>query len=190
MQCPFQTYTVTNVSGHKATISSTTASGDYAERNTCPATLKAGQQCAIDITFKPTAAGTRNGAVTLADDSPGSPTQTIPLYGTGETLALGFTPASVNFGSVTVGSSGSAIATLTNDGSAPVAISGISIAPAHRTFTQINTCPPTLAVQQTCTITIVFTPPDIFTYKATLSVGNSAGAAATLKLSGTGLDQS
>jgi hypothetical protein len=97
--------------------------------------------------------------------------------------------ASVNFGSVSVGSGGSAIVTLTNDGSARVAISGISIAPTSHTYTQTNTCPPTLAVQQTCTIMIVFTPPDVFTYKATLSVGNSAGAAATLKLSGTGLDQ-
>jgi hypothetical protein len=184
-----QTVTVSNVSGHPATFSSIAASGDYAETNTCPATLEAGQQCAIDVTFKPTGAGTRNGAVTLADDSPGSPTQTIALSGTGETLAFGFTPASVNFGGVLVGSSGSAIATLTNDGSAPVAISGISIAPTNHTYTQTNTCPPSLAVQQTCPITIVFTPPDVFTYKATLSVGNSAGAAATLKLSGTGLDQ-
>ena len=37
-------------------------------------------------------------------------------------------------------------------------------------------------------ITIVFTPPDVFTYNATLSVTNSAGSAATLSLSGTGLN--
>jgi hypothetical protein len=73
-----KTVTVSNVSGHAATFSSIAASGDYAETNTCPATLEAGQQCTINVTFKPTAAGTRNGAVTLADDSPGSPTQTIP----------------------------------------------------------------------------------------------------------------
>lgn len=183
-----QTVTASNVSAHAAAFSSIAASGDYAETNTCPATLNPGQQCAISVTFKPTVTGTRNGAVKLVDNSPGSPTQTIVLDGTGETLALGFAPASVNVGGVAVGSSAAAIATLTNDGSASVSISGIAIAPANRTFTQTNTCPPTLAVQKTCTIQVVFTPPDVSTYKATLSVGNSAGAATTLKLSGTGLD--
>jgi hypothetical protein len=77
---------------------------------------------------------------------------------------------------------------LTNDGAAPVNITGIAIAPANGTFTQTNNCPSTLSVQQTCTITITFTPPDVFTYAATLSVTSSAGGAAKLPLSGTGLD--
>jgi hypothetical protein len=119
---------------------------------------------------------------------PRQPDADHALNGTGVKLALGFTPASINAGSVAVGSSGTAIAILTNDGAAPVAISGIAIAPADGTFTQTNTCPPSLAVQQTCTIQIVFRPPDVFTYDATLSVTNNAGAPATLPLSGVGLD--
>jgi len=79
-------------------------------------------------------------------------------------------------------------ATLTNDGTSSVNITGSSISPANRTFTQTNNCPATLGVQQTCTYTIVFTPPDVFAYTATLSVTNSAGSAATLALSGTGLN--
>jgi hypothetical protein len=43
-------------------------------------------------------------------------------------------------------------------------------------------------VQQTCTFQTTFTPPDIFTYKATLSIKNSAGGSATLGASGTGLN--
>jgi hypothetical protein len=126
--------------------------------------------------------------VTLKDNSPGSPTQTIRLTGTGETLALGFTPASLNLGSVVVGSSITQSATLTNDGTAAVNITGIAISPADGTYTQTNNCPTTLGVQQTCAFQIVFTPPDVFTYKATLSISNSAGAAASLLLSGTGLN--
>ena len=79
---------------------------------------------------------------------------------------------------------------MTNDGAAPVAISGIAIVPANRTFTQTNTCPASLAVQKTCTIQIVFKPPDVFEYDATLSVTNNAGSPATLPLSGVGLDGS
>jgi hypothetical protein len=183
-----QTVTVTNVSSHSVTFSSITSSGDYPESNTCPTTLTASQNCTITVTFTPTASGTRNGAITLKDNSPGSSSQTISLTGTGETLALGFTPSSLNMGSVVVGSSVSMNATLTNDGSASVNITGISISPADNTYTQTNNCAASLGVQQSCTFQIVFTPPDVFTYKATLSVSNSAGKAATLALTGTGLN--
>ena len=126
--------------------------------------------------------------MTLKDNCPGSSVQTISLTGTGEALALGFNPASLNLGSVTVGSSITLSATLTNDGAAAVNITGVSISPADGTFTQTNNCPATLNVQQTCTFQITFTPPDVFTYNATLSVTNSAGAAETLPLTGIGLD--
>jgi hypothetical protein len=185
---PTQTVTVTNVSTHSVTFTSIASSGDYSQTNTCPTTLTTGQKCTITVTFKPTAAGTRKGTVTLRDNCPGSTSQTISLTGTGEALALGFTPASLNFGSVVVGSSLTQSATLTNDGAAPVNLTGFAISPADGTYTQTNNCPTTLAAQQTCNFLIVFTPPDVFTYNATLSITNSAGAAATLPLSGTGVD--
>jgi N-acetylneuraminic acid mutarotase len=185
---PPQTVTVTNVSNHSVKFSSIATSGEFSQSHTCPPTLASGQNCTITVTFTPTVAGTQNSAVTLKDNCPGSPKQTISLTGTGETLALGFTPASLNLGSVAVGSSITQSATLTNDGSAPVNLTGYSVSPADGTFTQTNNCPATLNVQQTCTFQITFKPPDVFTYNATLSVTNSAGAAATLPLTGTGLD--
>jgi hypothetical protein len=183
-----QSVTVNNVSSHSVTISSITSSGDYAESNTCPSTMNAGQSCTITVTFTPTAAGTRSGAVTFKDNSAGSSSQTIALTGTGVTLALGFSPPSLNLGSVVAGSSSQMSATLTNDGSSSVTITAISLSPANSTYTETNNCPAALSVQQTCTFTIVFTPPDVGTYKATLSVTNSAGSAATLALTGTGLN--
>lgn len=188
LSSPPQTVTVSNVSSHSVNFTSIASSGNYSQANTCGTSLAAGGSCTITVTFTPTASGTRTGAVTLKDNSPGSPTQTIALTGTGETLALGFTPSSLNLGSVVVGSSSSMTATLTNDGSASVNITGISISPSNTTYTQTNNCPASLGVQQTCTFTIVFTPPDVFTYKATLSVTNSAGNAATLALQGAGLN--
>ncbi len=185
---PSQTVTVTNVSNHSVKFSSIATSGEFSQSHTCPATLASGQNCTITVTFAPSKAGTQNSAVTLKDNCPGSPTQTISLTGTGETLALGFTPATLNLGSVAVGSSITQSATLTNDGTAPVNITGISISPADGIFIQSNNCPATLNVQQACTFQFTFTPPDVFTYNETLSVTNSAGAAATLPLSGTGID--
>ena len=183
-----QNVTVTNVSGHSVNFTSIASSGDFAQTNTCPTTLIAGQNCSVTVTFTPTKSGIRTGAVTLKDNSPGSPTQTISLTGTGETLALGFTPASLNFGGVVVGSSSTLSATLTNDGASAVNITSIGISPANNIYTQTNNCPATLSAQQTCSFSITFRPPDVFTYNATLSVSNSAGAAATLALTGTGLN--
>ena len=60
-------------------------------------------------------------------------------------------------------------------GSAPVTLTGFSVSPADGTFTQTNNCPATLAIQQSCAVQIVFTPPDVFTYSATVSVANGAG---------------
>lgn len=185
---PSQTVTVTNVSAHEVNLTSIASSADYAQTHTCPTTMTAGTSCTITITFTPTKTGTRSGAMTLKDNSPGSPTQSIALTGTGETLALGFTPASLTFGNILVGSGATLTATITNDGSASVNLTGFAISPADGTYTQTNNCPGTLSVQQTCTFQIVFTPPDVFTYSATLSVTNSAGAAATLLLTGTGVD--
>lgn len=186
-----QTVTVTNVSSQPRIISSITRTGDYSQTNTCPIApfpLNSGQNCTITITFKPAAAGTRQGAVTLNDNDFGSPSQTIALTGVGETLALGFTPPSLNFGTVPATTTRSQSATVTNDSAASVKITAISVSPADGTFTQTNNCPATLNVQKTCTVTIVFTPPDVFTYNATLMITNSGNGTAQLPLTGTGSD--
>jgi hypothetical protein len=183
-----QTVTVTNVSGHPASFSSISITGDFSQTNNCPTTLNTGQNCTVTVYFAPAAAGTRTGSVVLKDNDPGSPSQTITLSGVGETLALSFTPASLSFGTVAVGSGLSKSATLINDGANPVNITGIAVSPPNGTFTQTNNCPATLGVQQSCTFQVTFTPPDVFNYAATVAVSNNAGAAATLKASGTGAD--
>jgi len=188
-----QTVTVTNVSSHSATFTSITRSGDFAQTNNCPttpATLNAGQNCTITVTFTPTAAGIRNGAVTLKDNCPGSPTQTIALTGTGEPGALAFSPNSITFPGTLPGTSSYPMsATLTNDSAATVSIKAITISPSDGTFTQTNNCPATLSPGQTCVVQVVFTPPDSGTYNATLSVTDSVDRSPqSASLTGTGLD--
>ena len=183
------TVTVSNVSNHSVVFSSIAASGDFSQSNNCPSTLAINYSCTISLTFTPTAAGARSGAITLKDNSPGSPKQTIALSGTGGAGALTFTVGSLNLGSVIAGYSISQSATLINDGSVAVNITGISIAPADGTFTSTNNCPAKLNPQQTCVFQVTFTPPDIGPYNAKLTVTDSGkGAAASLALAGTGLD--
>jgi hypothetical protein len=186
-----QTVTVTNVSNHSVTLTSITHSGDFSENNTCPVpgTLASKQNCSITASFAPTGAGLRNGAITLNDNSPGSPQQTIALSGIGGAGALTFTSPSLNLGNVIPGNSSTQNATLINDSAGPVSITGVSISSGGTLFTSTNNCPGTLTPQQTCVFQVTFTPPDAGTFSATLTVtDNGTGAPASLSLSGTGLD--
>ena len=73
-----------------------------------PLTLNSGQACTLPVDFTPTASGTNNGTLVLTDNSLNVPTstQTISLTGTGVGQAAGpqpvLTPATINFGSLTV----------------------------------------------------------------------------------------
>ena len=188
---PSQTVTVTNVSNHPVTFTSITHSGDYNQNNTCPVpgTLNPKQTCTITVSFAPTVSGVRNGTITLKDNCPGSPTQTIALSGNGGAGALTFTISNLNLGNVIPGSSSTMPATLINDSQGSVSITGNSITPSGTPFTSTNNCPPTLNPQQTCVFQVTFTPPDAGTFGGTLTVTDSgAGSPATLPLSGTGLD--
>lgn len=75
------TTTLSNTGSALLNISSIAASGDYARTTTCGATLGAGASCTISVTFTPTAAGTRTGAVTVTSNAATSPS-IISLSGT------------------------------------------------------------------------------------------------------------
>ncbi|MEY9929595.1 hypothetical protein ABH926_004235 [Catenulispora sp. GP43] len=79
-----QSVTVSNSGNGSASISSITATGDFAQSNTCGSTLAAGASCTVSVTFTPTATGARTGSLSIASNAPGSPA-TVALTGTGAT---------------------------------------------------------------------------------------------------------
>ncbi len=68
-------------------VISGTNSSDFAETDNCDGSLAAGASCTINLTFSPTATGTRTGALTITDNAPGSP-QTVSLNGTGQDFSI------------------------------------------------------------------------------------------------------
>jgi hypothetical protein len=76
-----QTVTVNNSGTTSATVSGVTASGDYSQTNNC-STLAVGASCTVTVSFRPTVAGSRSGAVTITSTANNSPT-TIALSGSG-----------------------------------------------------------------------------------------------------------
>jgi hypothetical protein len=193
-----QTVTLTNSGNAALTITAIALNGsnagDYGQTNTCPvspATLAAGANCAISVTFTPTATGSRTANLSVTDNAGGSP-QTVPLTGSGTAPAVTLTPTSLTFASQTVGTTSAAkTATLTNSGTAPLAITGIAVAGANAgDFAQTNTCPlspATLGVNATCTISVTFSPGASGSRSAGVSIAdNAANTPQSLGLSGTG----
>ena len=66
-----QTITLANSGTAALTITSVVASGDFAETNTCGASVAAGANCAVHVTFTPTTAGSRSGTLTITDNASG-----------------------------------------------------------------------------------------------------------------------
>jgi hypothetical protein len=77
-----KTVTLTNTGGATLNITNITASGDFAETNTCGTSVISGGNCSINATFTPTIAGTRTGSVSITDNAGASP-QSVSLTGTG-----------------------------------------------------------------------------------------------------------
>src|SRR5439155_1633958 len=116
-----QAVTLSNPSGAALTITSIgltgTNPGDFGQTNNCPmspSTLAANATCTINVTFTPTATGSRSATLAVADNASNSP-QTAGVSGTGASLPV-LSPSPVpDFGNQNVGTTGAAQAvTLSN----------------------------------------------------------------------------
>jgi hypothetical protein len=79
---PARTLKLTNHGDAVVTFAAMLTSGDFAQTNTCGASLTAQNSCTISVTFKPTGAGKRRGDLPLHDNANNSP-QVITFSGKG-----------------------------------------------------------------------------------------------------------
>jgi hypothetical protein len=82
-----QTVTITNTGAGAITISSIYIYGglsqEWTDTSNCPASLGAGANCTISVTFDPQQKGKRPANISITDNGGGSP-QSVPLSGTGD----------------------------------------------------------------------------------------------------------
>ncbi|NOT83530.1 MAG: choice-of-anchor D domain-containing protein [Methylococcaceae bacterium] len=80
-----QTVTLSNSGTAPLAITSIVAPAQFAQTNTCGASLAVGTNCAINVTFNPTVAGTATGDLTITDNTNGiaGSTQMVAVSGTG-----------------------------------------------------------------------------------------------------------
>jgi len=171
-----QTVTLTNTGNANATITAISASGTgfTASGLAIPLRLRANQRTSFTAQFAPTTVGGAAGSI-LITSTASNPTVSIALDGTGVQGNLTANPASINFGSLLVGASGSVSVTLTNSGTAGVAISQVSTSGTGFSITGL-TAPMTLTAGQSTSFTAKFSPLAAGSATGSISiVGNSPG---------------
>jgi hypothetical protein len=183
-----QVTTLTNSGAGVLTITSIGITGanrgDFAQTNNCPASVPSNGSCQISVTFSPTATGTRNAAVSVADNAPGSP-QKVHLTGVGTPPGITFSPTSLTFlTQVVFTTSPARQVTLTNSGAGVLKINHISVTSP---FQQTNNCPSSLGPGAKCTINVKFRPGNKGVFHSAVSVtDNAPGSPQKVPLTGTG----
>lgn len=186
-----QTVTLTNPGVAVLTISTIALSNttDFTiSSKTCASTLQPQANCTVSISFRPSAAGLRSGTLTLTDSVAGSP-QSVTLSGTGGTPQASISPASLSFGtgSVSVPIAPRTV-TLTNTGSAVLAITGIALSNTTDFAIGSNSCGSSLQPLASCAVSVSFTASTSGARSGTLTFTDSAsGSPQSVALGGTGV---
>lgn len=183
--------TLTNTATSALAISGITIAGSNATEfnqkgTTCSGSLAAGASCSISVTFTPGQMGPRTAALTINDDTLGSP-HSLSLNGIGLTNGSNITLSTVSlpFGTQLVGTtSPQRSVTVNNYGTLQLNIASIT---AGTPFAETDDCVPSVAPGDTCTINATFTPAGSGDVTGTLSISDDAsGSPQLVSLSGTG----
>jgi hypothetical protein len=182
-----QLVSLTNSGNAALTLSSITASGDFTLTQNCGTSVAAGGTCTLSVTFTPTVAGTRTGTITIADNASGS-TQAIALSGVGvvpTTPGVTLSPTSLTFSPAPLGMTSAAqVVTLTDSGTAPLALTSITVS---GDFSVSQNCGTSVATGASCMISVTFDPTVAGTRTGTLTItDNATNSPQTVSLSGGG----
>jgi hypothetical protein len=189
-----QQITVSNTGTAALTISSILISAlnsaDFSQSNTCGTSLAIGSQCAITLTFSPTASGVLNSSISISDNAPGSP-HAVTLSGTGLAPSLSPSALGLSYPSEIITSKAAPQSlTLTNTGNETLNISSIALSGANSgDFSTSNSCGTTVLTGASCSVTTTFTPTASGLRSATLTIVDDApGSPHTFAITGTGSD--
>jgi len=186
-----KTVTIKNVSTSTVTLSSVTGSGYFTAAPSgttpCGGALLAGKSCTVTVTYKPVVVGGNIGGITVIDDAAVS-TQVQNAAGTG-ILAVTVSPTTINFGSVTVGTTSSVqVVTVTNFVKTAVPINSI-VASGDFIYTTGGgiPCGATIPANSICTLGVEFSPTVTGAISGDLTLSDAAvSSPEVVSLKGTG----
>jgi hypothetical protein len=187
-----QSIQIKNTRSTSMTITGTTLTAPGSQYHsgglTFPLALAAGASTQLQLYFAPSSSGLQSGSLTLKVASPGS-SSVINFSGTGisSTGTLSVSPANLNFGSESVGSSHLLTVSLKNTGNSAVKVSGISASNASFT-TGGGVSGATLAAGQSATLNVTFTPKSAAAQSGTVTISsNATNSSLSIAVSGSGV---
>ncbi len=190
-----QAVTLTNAGNVAMTIPNLIFNGtnasDFIETDNCIGSVAVGASCTINMTFAPSATGSRTATLIISNSLAGAPLS-VPLNGTGvsPTQIATLSPGSLAFGSQLVGTTSMAqTVTLTDGGSVAMTISKLTISGANASdFAETDNCVGTVAAGASCSINAKFAPSNSGSRTGTLSISDTAtGSPQMVNLVGTGI---
>lgn len=161
-----QTVTVTNSGQATLTFGTLTlggaAGGDFTRAGSCAngASVPAGGTCTIQLSFAPTAVGTRSGTLTVTSNA-NNGSQTVALSGSAVHYSIAVNPASATLQTTTGTTSSPTQAVVANNGGSPLTLSSIAVTGPFLLQTGSNSCgtgPMTLSPGQSCNVYVAFQP--------------------------------
>jgi hypothetical protein len=175
-QSASQSLTITNTGTKSLTVSgvSIAGSGFTLKAISVPIALAAGQTAAVAATFTAAASGPASGKIMISSNAPNSP-MIVALTATGVAKVSDLTasPASLSFGTVTVGSQSAQALSLTNSGSSSMTISRVSASGAGISVSGLS-LPVTLAAGASASLSAIFKPTAAGNASGTLTVTSNA----------------
>ena len=180
----------TGSSAVTVTSDSITGTGFSIKSGTLPATLSPGQTLTLTVAFSPTTAAADTGQLTIKSNSSAGSSNLIALTGTGVLSTdpqLTLSTSSLNFGTVTDGSSNTLSLILSSTGTSTVTVSSVGITGTGFSITS-GALAATLTPGQTLAIQIKFAPTTAVadTGQLTIQSNSTTGGTAKVSLAGTG----
>jgi Abnormal spindle-like microcephaly-assoc'd, ASPM-SPD-2-Hydin len=154
---------------------------------TVPLSVVAGGSATFTVGFAPTSASSLSGNLTLVNNTVNSPF-IVPLAGTGVSPITQLTPspASLSFGSIITGASGTQSVTLANTGNSSVSVSQISTSGAGFSAAGFA-LPVTLSAGQSISFSVTFAPTTTGSLSGNVTVtSNATNSPIAISLSGSG----
>jgi len=186
---------VTNTGKQTVTISATAVSGtgfSFAGP-LLPITVGPRQSAGLSVSFAPQIAGSVSGTLSItywacwgSKNTKHYASLAVSVSGTAVTPGYLTAPASLNLGTVTVGTSQMQMLTMSNSGGSSLTISGASVSGAGFSVSGL-TFPYSLPAGGTASLSVTFTPSATGTDNAVLSLtSNASDASVAVTLTGTG----
>ncbi len=180
-----QTVTLTNTGTIAMVVKQVTLAGDFAETDTCSVAVAVGASCSVQVTFTPTAVGSRTATLSIYVNIAGGQI-TVPLTGSGiPGGAIVLLPTSMNFGSGLIGVTSTPAQNVTVSNTGGVAVELETPAATGDFSITANTCSASLAPNFGCTVSLTFTPTASGPRSGVFSIADSVGTQ-TIPLSGVG----